>query len=70
VTRSLPTAPLQLYAGQLLIGEIRDHGGRKVTAVRIDSEGRRTPVGTFCTRIAAMRAIAAGTPVAPAQGAQ
>jgi hypothetical protein len=49
--------PLQLYSGQLLVGEIEDHGRGRVIAFRLDRRPR-IKVGTFPMRIAAMRALA------------
>jgi hypothetical protein len=48
---------LQVYSGQVLVGEIEDHGRGKVIAFRLDRR-RRIKVGTFPTRIAAMRELA------------
>jgi hypothetical protein len=53
-------APLQVYDGQLLVGEIEDHGLGRVIAFRLDGR-RRIEIGTFPTRIAAMRALAKPT---------
>jgi hypothetical protein len=53
-------APLQVYDGQMLLGEIEDHGRGTVIAYRLDRR-RRIKVGTFATRIAAMRALAKPT---------
>ncbi len=49
--------PLQLYSGQLLVGEIEDHGRGRVIAFRLDRR-RRIKVGTYPTRRDAMRALA------------
>jgi hypothetical protein len=54
-------APLQVYDGQMLIGEIEDCGRGKVIAFRLDRR-RRIEVGTFRTRIEAVRALANTTP--------
>jgi hypothetical protein len=48
---------LQVYDGQALLGEIEDHGRRKVVAFKISDTGRRTKVGAFPSRILAMRAL-------------
>jgi hypothetical protein len=50
-------APLQVYDGQKLIGEVEDHGRGRVIAFRLDYPRRRIKVGTYPTRIAAMRAL-------------
>jgi hypothetical protein len=51
--------PLQVYDGQLLVGEIEDHGRGRVIAFRLEHQRRRRiKVGTYPTRIAAMRALA------------
>jgi hypothetical protein len=53
----MTTSPrLQVYDGQRLLGEIEDHGRGRVIAFRPDRR-RRIKVGTFATRIAAMRAL-------------
>jgi hypothetical protein len=51
-------APLQVYDGQLLLGEIEDHGRRNVVAFKIEGTKRRIKIGIFPTRILAMRAVA------------
>jgi hypothetical protein len=48
---------LQVYDGQQLLGEIEDLGHSNVVAFKIQSTGRRIKVGTFPTRILAMRAL-------------
>jgi hypothetical protein len=50
-------APLQVYDGQTLLGEIEDHGRGRVIAFRLNGR-RRIEVGTFPTRIDAMRVLA------------
>jgi hypothetical protein len=57
-------APLQVYDGQLLVGEIEDHGLGRVIAFRLDGR-RRIEIGTFPTRIAALRALV--KPIEPAR---
>jgi hypothetical protein len=47
----------QVYDGQELIGEIEDHGRRNVIAFKIEGTKRRIKVGTFPTRILAIRAL-------------
>jgi hypothetical protein len=47
---------LQVYNGQILIGEIEDGGRNKVAAFKIGGT-RRIKVGVFATRILAMRAL-------------
>jgi hypothetical protein len=54
-------APLQVYNGQLLVGEIKDCGRGRVIAFRLNGR-HRIEVGTFPTRIDAMRALAKPTP--------
>jgi hypothetical protein len=54
-------APLQVYDGQTLIGEIEDGGRGRVIAFRLDRR-RRIEVGTFPTRIDAIRALANTVP--------
>jgi hypothetical protein len=56
-------APLQVYDGQRLLGEIEDHGRGTVIAFRLVRR-RRIKVGTYPTRIAAMRALV--KPIEPA----
>jgi hypothetical protein len=51
------SSPLQVYNGQLLVGEIEDRGRGIVAAFKFDRK-RRIEIGTYRTRIAAMRAIA------------
>ena len=58
-------APLQVYDGQLLVGEIEDHGRGKVIAFRLDQRRRRIKVGTYPTRIAAMRVLASPPEACP-----
>jgi hypothetical protein len=60
--KASPT-PLQIYDGQMLIGEIEDHGRRNVVAFKFEGT-RRVKIGVFPTRIAAMRAVA--KPIEPA----
>jgi hypothetical protein len=48
---------LQVYSGQKFLGEIEDHGRRRVVAFKIDDKGCRRKVGTFATRVLAMRAV-------------
>jgi hypothetical protein len=47
---------LQVYDGQTLIGELEDRGRGVVAAFKF-SRKRRIEIGTYPTRIAAMRAI-------------
>jgi hypothetical protein len=47
---------LQVYSGQELIGEIEDRGRSNVVAFRFEG-AKRVRIGTFPTRIAAMRAL-------------
>jgi hypothetical protein len=53
--------PLQVYNGQVLIGEIEDRGRGNVAAFKFDHDDR-IKVGTYPTRIAAMRALAKPSP--------
>jgi hypothetical protein len=54
----MKTSPvLQVYNGRLLVGEIEDRGRGIVAAFKFDRK-RRIEIGTYPTRIAAMRAIA------------
>jgi hypothetical protein len=53
-------APLQVYDGQALIGEVEDHGRRNVVAFKFDGSCR-VEIGIFPTRIEAMRAVAKPT---------
>jgi hypothetical protein len=62
--RGVPS--LQVYSGQSLVGEIEDHGRGRVIAFRLDHPRRRIEVGTYPSRIAAMRAIATSTAKPPA----
>jgi hypothetical protein len=50
-------APLQVYDGQKLIGEIEDFGRGSVTAHKFEGAAR-IKIGVFPTRIAAIRAVA------------
>jgi hypothetical protein len=59
-------APLQVYDGQKLIGEIEDFGRGNVTAHKFEGAAR-VKIGVFPTRIAAIRAVA--RPIAPGCGA-
>jgi hypothetical protein len=61
VARGRVTTPLSVYDGQQLIGEIEDRGRRTVIAYRFHQR-RRMKVGTFPTRIEAMRAVAKPAP--------
>jgi hypothetical protein len=47
---------LQVYDGQTLIGELEDSGRGVVAAFKFDRK-RRIKIGTYPTRISAMRAI-------------
>jgi hypothetical protein len=47
---------LQIYSGQDCVGEIEIHGRRKVVAFRLKG-ARRIKVGTYATRLEAMRAV-------------
>jgi hypothetical protein len=58
-------APLQVYDGQKLIGEIEDCGRRNVAAYKFEGPVR-VKIGVFPTRIAAIRAVA--RPIAPGCG--
>jgi hypothetical protein len=53
---STRATPIQVYDGQTLVGEIEDRGRRKVVAFRLEG-ARRTEVGTYATRLEAMRAV-------------
>jgi hypothetical protein len=61
--RGVPS--LQVYSGQSLVGEIEDHGRGKVIAFRLDQRRRRIKVGTYPTRIAAMRVLASPPEACP-----
>jgi hypothetical protein len=50
-------APLQVYDGQMLVGEVEDHGRGNVVAFRFD-DSDRVEIGIFPTRLDAMRAVA------------
>ena len=50
-------APLQIYDGQMLVGEVEDHGRGNVVAFKFEGSGR-VEIGIFPTRIDAMRAVA------------
>lgn len=54
----MKAAPLAVYSGRLLIGEIEDRGRGKVIAFRLDHPRHRIKVGTYPTRRDAMRALA------------
>jgi hypothetical protein len=62
--RGRAVQPLQVYDGQLLIGELRDYGPGNVDAFRLDRK-RRVRVGTYSTRLEAMRAISKLSIAAP-----
>jgi hypothetical protein len=49
--------PIQIYHGQLLVGEIEDYGRRNVMAFKFESSDR-VEIGIFPTRLDAMRAVA------------
>jgi hypothetical protein len=57
--RSKTVQPLQVYDGQKLIGELKDHGRGSVDAFGVD-QSRRVKIGTFQNRTDAMRAISEG----------
>jgi hypothetical protein len=52
--------PLAVYDGQRCIGKIEDRGYGRIVAYAI-TEHSRVKVGTFETRVEAMRAIGGGT---------
>ena len=53
---------LAVYDGQRLVGEIEDRGRDLVIAFRVDYPHRRTKLGVYPTRIAAIRALARPAP--------
>jgi hypothetical protein len=58
---STRATPIQVYDGQILVGEIEDRGRHTVVAFRFDGV-RRVKIGVFPDRRTAMRAVV-GTPV-------
>jgi hypothetical protein len=53
---STRATPIQICNGQVVVGEIEDHGRRKVMAFRFEG-ARRIKVGIYATRLEAMRAV-------------
>ena len=54
-------SPMTVYDGQTAVGEVEDHGPRKILAFATSPLGRRIPLGTFGDRRSAVRAVAAAS---------
>jgi|HubBroStandDraft_1064217.scaffolds.fasta_scaffold366837_2 hypothetical protein len=52
---------MTVYDGQTAVGEVEDHGPRKILAFATSPLGRRIPLGTFGDRRSAIRAVAAAS---------
>ena len=54
-------SPMTVYDGQTAVGEVEDHGPRKILAFKTSPLGRRVALGTFGDRRSAIRAVAAAS---------
>jgi hypothetical protein len=61
--RAAQPAVMSVYDGQAAIGEIEDHGPRKILAFDLTPSGR-VALGTFDDRRSAIRAVSARHPTA------
>jgi hypothetical protein len=59
-----PLSRLLVYDGTIAIGEVEDHGDRRIIAFQLTPSGR-VKIGQFPDRRSAMRAIEIHSPVPP-----